>query len=360
MNTRSFPDSQTIGFGLVGVGMIAAYHAEAIAAIAKTHNIRLVGVLGRTAEKAAEFAQKHQVPFHTDDPKAFFAHPEIQVVCVVTPSGAHLEPSLAAIEAGKHLVIEKPLEITIDRVDRMLDAADKAGVKIAAIFQARFSAGARALKEAIDAGRFGRLVLCSAYVKWHRTPAYYHGWKGTLSLDGGGAVINQSIHAIDLLQWFAGMPEEIFAWKTRRVHLGIEAEDTACATLKFASGALGSIEATTAAWPGWERRIEICGEFGSAAIEDDRIVLWDFKEPRKEDEELRTLFANSSSGSGAGSPDQISFKGHQKQIEDMVCALRNNSPLLVDGKEARNAVALIRALYESAERGMPVKILANK
>ena len=351
-------DSNTIGFGLVGAGMIANYHAKAIAALSAKHNIRFVGVLGTTMDKAQRFAQKHDVPFYTDDSKAFFANPDIQVVCIVTPSGAHLEPALEAIRAGKHLIVEKPLEITVERVDALLDAADQKGVKIAAIFQARFSAGARVVKKAIDSGRFGRLVLCSAYVKWHRTAAYYSGWKGTLAIDGGGAVMNQAIHAVDLLQWFAGMPEEVFAWKTRRVHLGIEAEDTACASLKFANGALGSLEATTATFPGWERRIEICGEFGSAAIEDDHIVHWEFRDAREEDAILLASSAQGTSASGASSPDQISFEGHQHQIEDMVLALRCNGPLEIDGNQARNAVALVRAVYESAERGLPVKLAA--
>jgi UDP-N-acetyl-2-amino-2-deoxyglucuronate dehydrogenase len=346
----------TIGFGLVGAGMIANYHAKAISALADKLNIRLVGVLGLVPGEAEHFAQQHELPFHTDNPEAFFAHPDIQVVCIVTPSGAHLEPALQAIRAGKQLIVEKPLEITVERVDALLAAAGEAGVKVAAIFQARFSAGARAVKGAIDAGRFGRLCLCSAYVKWHRTAQYYSGWKGTLALDGGGAVMNQAIHAVDLLQWFAGMPEEVFAWKTRRVHLGIEAEDTACAALKFASGALGTLEATTAAYPGWERRIEICGERGSAAIEDDRIVRWEFRDARPEDEQLRALGAKAGAGSGAAAPDQISFEGHQKQIEDMVLSLRGNTPLLIDGRQARNTVALVRAIYDSAERGAVVKL----
>jgi len=348
-------NSSPIGFGLVGVGMIANYHAQAIKALADQHNLRLVGVLGRRIDKARDFAQKHDVPFYTDDAAAFFAHPEIQVVCIVTPSGLHLEPALQAIAAGKHLIVEKPLEISVERVDALLDAARAAGVKVAAIFQARFSVGARALKEALEAGRFGRLCLCSAYVKWRRTAEYYSGWKGTLAIDGGGAVINQSIHAVDLLQWLVGMPAEVFAWKTRRVHLGIEAEDTACATFRFADGALGSLEATTAAYPGWERRIEICGEFGSVAIEDERIVRWDFRDTRPEDEKWLALGAGDGAASGAGAPDQISIIGHQRQIEDMVLALRGDKPLLIDGDQARNAVALVCAIYESAERGVPVR-----
>jgi len=348
--------TQTIGFGIVGTGMIANYHAKAIRALSATHHVRLVGALDSAPGRARDFADKNDVPFYTDSAEDFFANPDIDVVCITTPSGAHLEPALQAIRAGKQLIVEKPLEITVERVDALLDAAREANVKVAAIFQARLSRGARALKEALDSGRFGRLSLCSAYIKWHRSAAYYSGWKGTLKIDGGGALINQAIHAIDLLQWLAGMPQEIFAFKTRRVHLGIEAEDTACATLRFGSGALGTIEATTAAYPGWERRIEICGEFGSAAIEDERIVRWDFRAPPPGDAALLASPDNASSGSGAGAPDQIDFSGHQQQIEDMVRSLRDGTPLLIDGAQARNTVVLVRALYESAESGLPVKL----
>ncbi len=350
--------ANTIGFGIVGTGMIANYHAKAIKALSEKLDIHLMGALDSSLDRARDFAQKNDVPFYTDSAEAFFANPAIQVVCITTPSGAHLEPALLAIHAGKHLIVEKPLEITVERVDAMLAAAHRAQVKVAAIFQARLSRGAAALKQAIDAGRFGRLSLCSAYIKWHRSEAYYTGWKGTLKMDGGGAVMNQAIHAVDLLQWLVGMPTDVFAFKTRRVHLGIEAEDTACATLRFGCGALGTIEATTAAYPGWERRIEICGEFGCAAIEDDRIVRWDFRHPTPADDALLGAPDNASSGSGAGAPDQINFDGHLRQIEDMVLSLRNGTPLLIDGAQARNTVALVRAIYASAESGSQVKLSA--
>ena len=345
-----------IGFGLVGTGVIAHNHAQAIKALAERHNLKLVGVLGRSEAKAREFADKYAIPFALDDAEAFFAHPDIDVVCILTPSGMHLAPALQAIEAGKNLLVEKPLEINLGRVDSLLDAADSAGVSVECIFQARFTEGARVLKAAIEAGRFGRLCLCSAHIKWHRSAAYYTGWKGTLNTDGGGAVINQSIHAIDLLQWLVGMPSEIFAWKTRRVHLDIEAEDTACAALRFPDGAMGTIEATTAAWPGWERRIEICGEFGSVALEDEKVVRWDFRDPRPEDAEILANAARNTTSTGAGASNIIGFEGHQRQIEQMVIALRNGLPMPVGGRAARNSVALVRALYESAEQGKPIRL----
>jgi UDP-N-acetyl-2-amino-2-deoxyglucuronate dehydrogenase len=343
----------SIGFGIVGVGMIADYHAQAIR---EAHGARLVGVAGRSQDKVRAFAEKHRAPFPTTSVGELVTRPDIDVICVTTPSGAHRDVALAAIRAGKHVVIEKPIEITVERADEILRAADAAGVRVAPIFQARFGEGARAVKAALDAGRFGRLVLCSAYVKWYRAPEYYTGWKGTLALDGGGALINQAIHAIDLLQWFAGLPEEVFAWKTRRVHTGIEAEDTACVALRFAHGGLGVIEASTAIYPGWQRRIEICGEHGSVALEDDFITRWDFRTPLPRDEAVRAAKPDDRMRSGASAPNAISHHGHLRQIQDLIDALHHGHALAIDGREARKTVALIRAIYASTECGEPVKL----
>jgi len=342
-----------LGFGIIGVGMIADYHAQAIAAAT---GAKLVGIATRNADNARAFAQKHAVPLATTSVAELVARPDIHVVCITTPSGAHLEPALAAVRAGKHLVVEKPIEITTERADELLRAADAAGVKIAPIFQARFGEGARALKAAMVAGRFGRIVLASAYVKWHRSREYYTGWKGTLALDGGGAAMNQGIHGIDLLQWFAGMPDEVYARKTRRVYEHIEAEDTLSATLHYSNGALGSIEATTAAWPGWSRRIEICGENGSARLEDDHLAEWKFRAPLSGDDAIRAAALDPAMASGATAPNAISIQGHLRQIQDLIDSLRDNRPVAIDGYEARKAVALIRALYLSADRGAPVRL----
>ena len=342
--------SSSFGFGLVGTGLIAGFHARAIAETAGAH---LVGVAGRSREKARAFAREHGAAFATDEVGELVARDDIQVVCVATPSGAHLSPALAAIRAGKHVVVEKPLEITVARADEILRAAAAAGVRVAPIFQARFGPGARALKAAVTAGRFGRLTLSSAYVKWHRAPEYYAGsWHGTRELDGGGALMNQGIHAVDLLQWLAGMPVEVFGWGSRCRHRAIEVEDTAAATLRFAGGALGVIEATTAAWPGWQRRLEICGTEGSAALEDDHLARWEFREGAPGDDALRAGRLDERARSGAGSPQAISHHGHQQQIADLVRALRLGGPLALEGGEARNAIALIRAVYafRGAER----------
>lgn len=350
----SSPSPSALGFGIIGVGMIADFHAQAIA---HTQGGRLVGVASRNLDNARGFAQRHQVEFATTDVEELLARPDIQVVCVTTPSGAHLEPALAAVRAGKHLVVEKPIEVTTERADELLRAADAAGVKVSPIFQARFGEGARTIKAAVEGGRFGRMVLASAYVKWHRSAEYYSGWKGSLKLDGGGALINQAIHAIDLLQWFAGMPSEVFSWNTRRVYTQIEGEDTATASLRYPDGALGSIEATTAPWPGWARRIELCGEKGSAMLEDDHISHWDFRDEEPDDAVIRAKKVDAKMRSGASAPGAISFEGHRRQIQDLIDAVRENRPVAVDGHEARKAVALIRGLYRSAEIGAPVKLV---
>jgi predicted dehydrogenase len=355
MSTSGAPSSQSLprGFGIVGVGMIADFHAQAIA---RSRGGKLVGIATRNADNARAFAAKHGVPFATTSVEELVARPDIDVICITTPSGAHLEPALAAVRAGKHVVVEKPIEITTERADELLRAADARGVRVAPIFQARFGEGARTLKAALAAGRFGRIVLASAYVKWHRSREYYTGWKGTLALDGGGALINQAIHAIDLLQWFAGLPEEVFCWKTRRVYGHIEAEDTASATLRFPGGALGSIEACTAGWPGWGRRVEIIGEFGSARLEDDRLEKWEFRDVQPGDEAIRTAKADPNARFGAGAANAITHHGHLRQIQDLIDALDAGRPVAIDGHEARKAVALIRALYRSAESGRPERV----
>jgi UDP-N-acetyl-2-amino-2-deoxyglucuronate dehydrogenase len=344
-----------LGFGIIGLGLIADFHARAIADAA---GAKLVAVCGRDAQKARAFAAKYGAEvFSTHELTTFLARPDLDAVCIATPSGAHLEPTLAAARAGKHIVIEKPIEITLERMDQLLAGVAATGVKLMPIFQARFGEGARAVKAAVAAGRLGRLTLASAYVKWQRTPAYYaDSWHGTFALDGGGALINQAIHAIDLLQWYAGLPAEVFSWNTRRVHTGIEVEDTAVATLRYPDGALGTIEATTAAYPGWARRIELCGEKGSIVLEDDRIIRWDFRSAQPGDESILAAKADDAMRSGAGSPGAMSHQGHLRQIENLVAAIRHGDSLRVDGPEARKAVALILALYRSAQSGQAVRL----
>jgi predicted dehydrogenase len=341
-----------LGFGFIGAGAIANFHARAVAA---STGGALVGVASRRLTTAQTFAREHGIGIATDSVQVLLRQPGLDAVCITTPSALHLEPALAAIRAGKHLMIEKPIDSTVEGTDHILNEAQKAGVRVGSIFQARFGDAARQLKAAIDADRFGRLVLASCYVKWNRTKEYYNGWKGRLAEDGGGAVINQAIHGVDLLQWFAGMPVEVFAWTTQRVHR-IESEDTAVAALKFGSGAFGTIEASTALWPGCARRIEICGENGSAVMEDDDIARWDFREAAPGDDAIRAARDSSAKGSGAANPMAINFEGHRRQIQDFIDGIREQRPFFIEAAEARKAVALVRAIYDSAASGQPVRI----
>lgn len=341
----------TLGFGFIGAGAIAHFHAKAVAA---SNGGRAIGVVSRTRATAEKFAAEHGLEFAGDDVEALLKQPGVDAVCITTPSALHLQPALAAIRAGKHLMIEKPLDSTVEGTDRILNEAAKQGVRVGSIFQARFGDAARQVKAAIEGRRFGRMVLASCYVKWNRTAEYYTGWKGKLSEDGGGVIINQAIHGVDLLQWFAGMPAEVYAWSTQRVH-PIESEDTCVAALKFPSGALGTIEGTTATWPGWSRRIEICGENGSVVMEDDDIARWDFRDEQPEDAKIRAMRESAAMGSGAAAPMNIKIEGHVRQIQDFIDGIREQRPFFIEGAEARKAVALVRAIYDSAATGRAVR-----
>ncbi len=342
-----------IKFAIVGTGAIAVNHANAIT---ETEGAELLLVTNRSKERGREFAKKYQCEFVSslDD---LLTRDEVDVVCVTTPSGAHGEVALAAFEAGKHVLCEKPLEISVERVDQIIASARKNDRILGAIFQSRFGTGAQKVKEAIDGGRLGRLTLCSAYVKWWRDADYYPvgGWHGTKALDGGGALINQAIHGVDLLQWLVGMPTKVSAFSDALVH-SIEAEDTLVANLQFASGALGSIEAATSCKPGAAKRIEISGDKGTIVLEDDRIITWEFDDEHPDDEAVRKGEHSLTLKSGFADPKAITSEGHRLQVTDLVAAIRENRQPSVSGTEGRNAVQIVEAIYQSAESGQIVAI----
>ncbi len=345
------------GFGIVGLGLIADFHARAIQAISGGRS-SLVACCSRSAEKAQEFEKKYGCTGYTDLGK-FLAHPGLDIVSLCTPSGAHLEHSLAAAGAGKHVIVEKPLEITPERCDKIIAACENAKVSLAGIFQSRFSEVAGIVKTAVDQGRFGTLVLGDAYVKWFRSQEYYDngGWHGTQALDGGGALINQSIHAIDLLQWFMGPVESVQAFTGTVGHKRIEVEDNAVAALHFRNGAFGVIEGSTSVYPGFLKRIEISGTKGSVILEEETLKAWDFAESLPEDEEIRKKFgAGTETGGGAADPGAISFEGHRRQFEEFITSLEQGRSPLVDGREAKKAVEIIQAIYTSANKGVPVRL----
>jgi UDP-N-acetyl-2-amino-2-deoxyglucuronate dehydrogenase len=344
-----------LGFGIIGCGLIARFHARAIAEV---RGAKLVACYDRTPEKADAFAwAQGGRGYH--DLGALLADPAVDVLTIATASGAHAEPAVAAAKAGKHVIVEKPLEITLKRCDQIISACEKAGVRMAAIFPSRFHDASQELKRAVEAQRFGRLTLGDAYVKWFRTQEYYDSgaWRGTWQLDGGGALMNQAIHSVDLLQWLMGDVAEIRACTATLAHKRIAVEDTAVASLRFANGALGVIEATTAAWPGYLKRIELHGSQGSAVIEEEDIVKWDFAAKDRRDAAIfRQMAAKKSGGGGAADPAAIGHQAHAKQFRDFVEAIQKNRPPLIDGREGRRAVEIILGIYKSAETGKTVTL----
>jgi predicted dehydrogenase len=344
-----------IGFGIVGAGMISRFHAKALAEVRGAKLVACCDTApGRAAALAAEVGCRGY-----DSLEAMLIDKDIHAVTVGTPSGAHMDPAVAAARAGKHVIVEKPLEITLKKCDKIIDACDKAGVKLGSIFPSRFHDSSKLLKQAVDAGRFGRLTLGDAYVKWYRTQQYYDSgaWRGTWALDGGGALMNQAVHTVDLLAWFMGPVAEVQAYTATLAHERIEVEDVAAATLRFENGALGVIEATTAAFPGYLKRIELHGSGGSAVLEEEDIKHWDFaKKERSDAAVLRQMNARKSTGGGAADPAAIGHHGHTMQFQDFVDAIRKDRTPAIDGREGRRSVEIILAIYKSAQSGKKVSL----
>lgn len=347
------------GFGIVGAGMISHFHAKAIAAIA---NASLIGVYSINKNKSDEFASQHNCTAY-DTLDEMVSLPEIDIVCICTPSGIHLDPAIKSIEAGKHCLIEKPLEVTLEKCDQIIEAASKAGVKIGVIFPSRFYEASKQLKKAIDEKRFGDLVLGDAYIKWNRSAEYYKSgkWRGTWEHDGGGALMNQGIHSVDLLQWYMGSVESVQSVAANIRHKDIEVEDTIVATVKFANGALGTIECSTAVFPGAFKRIEIMGTEGTAILEESNLIKWEFTHTMSEDQ----IIVDSMAGGnilhgGVSNPADISFIGHKKQIENMIRSVQTGDKPLIDGLEGRKSVEIVLAIYESAASGVIVRLPTSK
>ena len=346
-------------FGLIGAGGIAATHADALAA---SEVAELVAVAA--GRQAGEFAARHGCD-HELEPEALLARSDLDGVILCTPSGARLELALAAAERGKHVLVEKPLEVTVARSRTMIEACAAAGVTLGVIFQSRFAPGVAAAAAAVRAGALGTPVLGEIQVAWYRPPSYYASgaWRGTHALDGGGALMNQGIHAVDQLLWLMGDATFVAARSTRRLHTEIEVEDLITAQLTFASGALGTLSASTACAPGWARRTEACGTAGSIRLVDDTIERWDLPnmpDPREAQQDGGHVAApdrDAGPPAGTSSPTVAGSALHQAQIDDFVQAVRTGRAPRVDGREGLRSVALVEAAYRSAAAdGRPVGV----
>ena len=343
------------GFGIIGCGLIADFHAKALADVRGAKLVACYDVVPAAAKRLARSTGCTAY----DDLKQLLADPAVDVVTIGTPSGAHLEPAVAAARAGKHVIVEKPLEITLRRCDRIIRECEKAGVVLSTIFPSRFHDSSAEMKRAIDAGRFGRLTVGDAIVKWYRTQEYYDSgaWRGTWELDGGGALMNQAIHNVDLLCWLMGPVAEVRAQTAMLAHKRIAVEDVAVATLQFENGALGIIEASTAIYPGYLKRLEIHGSDGSAVMEEEDLIKWDFAKKGRRDATIhRQMSQQKSGGGGAADPAAIGYHGHTRQFQDVLRAIKKGTNPLIDGREGRRSVEVILAIYKAAETGRAVSL----
>jgi UDP-N-acetyl-2-amino-2-deoxyglucuronate dehydrogenase len=351
--------SQPVTFGIVGCGIIGPHHARAIAGLDEA---RLVAVCDEQRERAEKLAAEHGCAA-LPSLEALLARADVEAVAICTPSGLHAAQAAAALRAGKHVLLEKPADINLEALDDLQAALEESGRKLSVVSQHRFDPASLTLKSAVERGALGRLTSASAQVRWWRAQAYYDsgGWRGTWGLDGGGALMNQSIHTVDLMLWMMGPVVEVSAYSGLLAHERIEVEDTVVAALRFASGALGTLHATTAAYPGLSARLEVSGSRGSATIDDDRLTYF-----HAAPEDAGEGFFNAPGGNQAeaaieatatagADPASLSM-AHREQYRDLIAAIREDRDPAVTLPDGRRAVQLILAVYRSAREGHPVRL----
>ncbi len=327
--------------GLIGAGNISETHARAVRAIP---GAEVVAVYGANAQRVDRLCREHGgAAYH--DFQAFLAHRPMEMVVIGSPSGVHAEQGIAAARQGLHVLTEKPIDTSVERADALISACEQAGVKLGVIFQDRFKPDLRRLKQLIAEGLIGKPLLVDARVKWYRPPEYYSQsrWRGTRALDGGGALINQGVHTVDLLLWLLGDVVKVQARTAAMLHQ-IETEDTALALLEFSSGALGQLQATTAAYPGYPRRVEITGSKGTIILEQDCIVAINLRTPYQGPISSEVADQNPSTSS----PVVSDIRGHQSAIEDFILAIEKGTAPMCDGREGRKSLALVEAIYKAS------------
>ena len=351
-----------IGFGVVGLGM-GAGHARDIHGLA---GARLVAVCDIDEERLSEVGDRLGAKKYKSY-DGMLKDPDVEVVSVALPSGMHAKAATQAVRAGKHVVVEKPIDISLQAIDELIAASDKAGVKLAAVFQSRYEPLYRYIKQTLDSGRFGKLYGIHADLFWWREQSYYddvkHGrWKGTWAMDGGGSLANQGIHTMDLVQWLAGPVDSVFGYMGIYTH-NIEAEDKVSALLRFKNGAIGTINTTTAAWPGGGDTLTLHGENGtiSTAKERDILEIWKLRDDKDGSDEARmlSLFGpreKRDRAATATDPNITGNLGHSAIFGDMVAAIRESRDPFITGRDARKPVEIMLAIYESCRTGREVRL----
>ena len=334
--------------GLIGGGNISETHARAARAIA---GVEIAAVFGTNREKVERLAGEHGGTPYLDFEK-FLAHRPMDFVAIGSPSGLHAEQGIAAARRGLHVLTEKPLDTNLLAADGLIAAAAEANVKLGVFFQDRFKTDLIRVKEWMDAGILGKPILADARVKWFRSAEYYQSsrWRGTLRLDGGGALINQAIHTVDLLLWMFGDVAQVQAQKKAALHK-IEAEDTLTAILEFKNGAMGVLQAATSVYPGYPRRVELTGDQGTVIVEHDRMIAADLRRPPG-DAESRGDDRNLSASSATVSD----IRGHQAAMEDFIEAIKKDTTPRCSGIEGRRSLALAEAIYAACESGRKVEL----
>lgn len=345
-----------INIGLIGAGNISDTHARAAAAIP---SVTIAAVYAPTLAHAQRLAARHgAVGYDTLD--AFLSHRPLDIVAIGSPSGLHAEQGIAAAKRGVHVLIEKPIDVTTARTDALIAEAARAGVTLGVIFQDRLKPDVQRLKALVTAGRLGSPILATAHVKWYRPPSYYRDsrWRGTRTLDGGGALINQGIHTVDLLLWLFGPVRRVYGRTAARLH-EIEVEDTAVAVLEFENGALGTLEAATSAYPGYSRRLELSGTNGTLILDGDDLTavdLHDAAEAERPTRPARPEPGRATATVSAASPVVADASAHQRVFEDFIAAVAERRAPCCDGMGGRHSVALVEAIYASARTHSPISI----
>ncbi|ADQ45131.1 oxidoreductase domain protein [Caldicellulosiruptor kronotskyensis 2002] len=341
-------------FGIVGCGVISKTHAIAISALSS--DAELVAVCDVIEDRARKLAQDFGVKKIYTDYEKMLLDSDIDVISICTPSGMHADMAALAADAKKHVIVEKPMDITLSKADKIIEAQNRNNVVISIISQHRYSDCMQLLKRLMNEGKFGKIVLATSYTKWYRSQEYYDSgnWRGTWSLDGGGALMNQSIHYIDMIQWIVGKVEEVYAYCTTRAHKRIEVEDCAVACVKFENGAIGEIVGTTSAYPGFETRLEIFGEHGSAIAVNTQLESLYFKDGSEK--EYLENYKKEDRGPVGASSAAIKEEGHVRQYRDVINAIKTGTKPLIPAEEGRHPVEIILAIYLSSLTGRPVKL----
>jgi len=341
-----------LGFGIIGCGLVSDFHGRAVSDL---EDAAMVGATDMNSERAEEFVVKYggEVLGNSED---VCSHPDVDIVSVLTPNAYHAEHVLRAAANGKHVLVEKPPEMTLEKTDAMIAACREADVRLGVCLQVRLRHAIQAMKAAVDSGRFGRLLAADAYMKWHRDTEYYLSdeWRSRRE-EGAGVTIQHAFHYLDLILHLAGPVRSVQAWMANLIHPEVELEDTCTALLDFECGAQGLVRSSTAMYPGSDIRIELNGEDGTAIMLGEQIIQWEFRDERPEDEEIRNIGSAAAQTAATGAA-AFGHEEHRMLVQDMIDAVREGRDPYIPATSARGTLEAALAMYESAGTGAPVSL----